>query len=213
VLRGFFGWCVKREMAPVNPALPIEKASVTLPPPHIHTPEQVSAVLHSCLTVCPSMLAWYALGYWCGIRIEEMASVKWSDIHIDKRTVFVSPEVAKKRRQRYVTLPDCAAEWLELAGTNIGTVYFSRTYHTRIVAAAKVRWSRNVMRHSFGSYHLALTGNASETAMLMGHTDTKVIYDHYRNPVVRDQAHGYFAVRPPVALRTGQDRSISQPSG
>lgn len=202
VIRGFFSWCVKRGMAPANPALVIEKASVELPPPHIHTPDEVRAVLDNALSIRPSMLGWYVLGYWCGIRIEEMSCVTWADIHPEQRAVYVSPEVAKKRRQRWVTLPDCALPWLALAGTNVGTIHFSRAYHAKIVAAAKVRWSRNVMRHSYGSYHLALTGNASETAMLMGHTDTKVVYDHYRNPVVRGQARDYFAILPHGARQT-----------
>lgn len=204
VLGHFFGWAVKRELAPDNPVLKLEKATVEQPPPPLHTPEEVQRVLDACLRKKPEMLAWYVLGYFCGIRMAELKSVTWADINLDKRCVFVSPEVAKKRRQRYVELPENAIAWLRLCPTSVGRL-FSSVYWVRTIAAeAGVKWPTNVMRHCFGSYHLACHGNSAKTAMEMGHTNPALVYAHYRNPVLADQGTAYFAVAPARPAHTAE---------
>lgn len=210
VVRGFFNWAMRRGMINENPLANIEKASVEIPPPHIHTHDEVAAVLNAAASIDLAMLPWYVLGYYCGIRMAELGCITWGDINLGaKPSVFVSPAVAKKRRQRHVAIPDNAAAWIRLAKQDIGKLRMSVHSHRKIVKQSKVKWSRNVMRHSFGSYHLARHQNAAETAMMMGHTDTRVVYAHYRNPVLHESACAYFEVWPNAQGQSAQSLAAS----
>ena len=52
-------------------------------------------------------------------------------------------------------------------------------------------------RHSFCTYHVALTGSADRTATLLTHRGSvSTLYDHYRGNATNEQAKCYFSVRP-----------------
>ena len=54
-------------------------------------------------------------------------------------------------------------------------------------------WKTNAMRHSFGSYHYALHGDAMLTSRLMGHkSNDTVLFDHYRALASKEDAEAYF---------------------
>ena len=52
------------------------------------------------------------------------------------------------------------------------------------------------MRHSFGSYYLALHEDAPRTALQMGHTRTDVLFNHYRDLVSREDAAAFWSIVP-----------------
>jgi integrase len=45
------------------------------------------------------------------------------------------------------------------------------------------KWPDDVLRHSYGSYHLAKYRNAALTAEQMGHKNARMLYTHYREVV------------------------------
>lgn len=213
VIGGFFRWCEKRGHVNKSPVNALDRSSVDQKPTEIHTPDQVRALLSTALADHPMMLTWYALGYFCGLRTAELEATTYKDLDLDGGHVLVRPEVAKKRRQRYVDIPECAVAWIKAGGGDkmTGPLFFGRTLHRSIVEKAGVDWPRNVMRHSFGSYHLAYHGDGAKTAMALGHTNVAVVYDHYRNPVLSQAAQVYFALSPePSCLHTGQGTQAAQ---
>jgi len=78
--------------------------------------------------------------------------------------------------------------------------------HMRTLAKnAGVEIPRNALRHSFASYHLAKFGDAARLALDMGHTTTKLIFEHYREIVRPDDGERYFNIFPPST--SGERRS------
>ena len=81
-----------------------------------------------------------------------------------------------------------------------------RLAELRIVAGIK-EWPHNALRHSFGSYHLALHGDATKTANQMGHKSTDVVHNHYKALVMKSEAEKFWALRPgkvkPIAEGAG----------
>ena len=68
-------------------------------------------------------------------------------------------------------------------------------------AAAKAlpklrKWPGNALRHSYGTYHLAHHENAAALALHLGHTNTNLIFAHYRLPVTKEVAAGYWTITP-----------------
>jgi integrase len=59
-------------------------------------------------------------------------------------------------------------------------------------------WPEDILRHSYGSYHLAKHRNAALTADQMGHKNSRMLYAHYRE-VIKDpnDVISYWAVLPP----------------
>jgi len=120
--------------------------------------------------------------------------------------VTIGAKIAKKRRIRHVEIPPTAVRWLSLVTERKGPVTSNLTTSDHRVRFAKLvkasgfkKWESNAMRHSFGTYHFALHGNALETSRLLGHkASDQVLFDHYRALATKAQGQAYFAIVPPA---------------
>ncbi|MDC0311193.1 hypothetical protein OAL06_03100, partial [Akkermansiaceae bacterium] len=63
-------------------------------------------------------------------------------------------------------------------------------------AAGIMNWPNNALRHSFASYHLAAFQDASALALEMGHSTTRMIFQHYRALVTTAEALSYWNISP-----------------
>jgi hypothetical protein len=68
------------------------------------------------------------------------------------------------------------------------------------VKASGVKWKRNALRHSFGSYRMEQTKNEEQVTLEMGNSP-KVVKDHYFEIVDERAAHEYWSIKPPRADR------------
>ena len=75
----------------------------------------------------------------------------------------------------------------------------SLTKEEKAKGATLKPWPDNALRHSFASYHLAHHKNAGDLALQMGHTDTKLIFQSYRELVTAKEAATYWAILPKKA--------------
>lgn len=179
--------------------------------PEILTPAEAKALITAAfsspeLDLGPAV----ALGLFGGIRTEELKRLKWGALRLNEPEPFVviGPEIAKKRRIRNVTLPPCAVVWLRTWPIHSPEEPVTRSTHAndyqkrfqRLSRLAGLTWAQNAMRHSFGTYHYALHGNALETARLMGHRgDDSVLFAHYRALASKEHGAEYFSILPPSA--------------
>jgi integrase len=167
----------------------------------------------------PGMLATVVLRLFCGLRTAEVTRLDWSEIHwLDaKPYVHIPAGKAKKRRIRHVEIPANALAWLRLRNPPASGVIAPgspKGYTRRFARIAKLArlgqfaengewktaWENNDTRHSFGSYHYALHGDAMLTAKLMGHKQgDEVLFSHYRTLVKKETAAEYFGLLPEIA--------------
>ena len=61
---------------------------------------------------------------------------------------------------------------------------------------ASTDWPENALRHSFASYHLAHFKNAADTALQLGHHDSRITFAHYRELVKPKEAERYWNIKP-----------------
>ncbi len=143
------------------------------------------------------IVPYLAIGYFAGLRPEnELVNLDWKDVDFSAKTIRVSPATAKKRRQRYVDMSENLIQWLAPYVQKEGKIGNSRTIQLAVRKVSKVSWSKDVMRHSFGSYLLALNEDAPKTAMQMGHSGVDVLFNHYRNLVKKADATDYWRITP-----------------
>lgn len=160
----------------------------------ILTPEQVKRLLNAADDKLRPYLAILAFA---GLRPSEAQGLWWKDIDLDAG-IYVRAASAKTRKHRFVMVRPNLRQWLgnvpTLPGCN--TVYFSRRAFRRAVKNAGLEpWQEDCLRHSFGSYWLALHHDENRLAQEMGNSPA-VIITNYRRPVNKKQAEEYFKITP-----------------
>ena len=199
-LLGFFGFAMRRDLIQRNPVQSITTAAVDQGMPDILTVREVRRFIGAVRRVDERMVPYVVIGLFCGLRPEnELRNLEWRDIDVERKTLLVRPASAKKRRLRYVDLSDNLIEFLAPYLRDEGPLYFSRYKLRLAIKRAKLKWTRDVMRHTYASYHLAQHENAALTALQLGHHgDTSVLFAHYRNLVRREHAATFWRLRPLV---------------
>jgi integrase len=138
-----------------------------------------------------------ALCLLAGLRpMGEMGRLDWKDINLKRKEIFISDEVSKTGDERYVDIHDNLLKWLTPHQKSAGAIFFSRRKFNRIRTKTEIHWEANCMRHSFGSYHLAMFDNAGKTALQMGHRDIGTLFEYYRRAVRKEDAEKYWDISP-----------------
>lgn len=144
-------------------------------------------------------LALSVVGWFCGIRVEEIGRAGWKDLDKEaeqggdsERKDFTGWEItvwANKEKSgidKVVAVPENAKHWLELCEAhwdNAGikkactNESFAADDHTQRMKKLRSKFTKetgielpqNTARHSFASHHLAMCGDAKLTAERLGH--------------------------------------------
>lgn len=141
-----------------------------------------------------------AVGSFGGLRPEESARLTWDMVDFKRKHIDLPAEITKDGDRRIVDMSDNLFEWLLACRQTSGSVLPSNFRRKRWVLSRAMGWTawpEDVLRHSFGSYHLAHYRNAALTAEQMGHKNARMLYSHYRE-VVKDaeDVTAYWNLRP-----------------
>lgn len=193
-----FNWAIKRGYTGRNPAMAIERTTGDQGLPSILSVKETKRLLATAQKKHPEMIPYFAIGIFAGLRPEnELSGLDWKNVDLADRLIRVEPATAKKRRQRFVEISANLAAWLAPHLHTDGTIYYSRRYFREIREGANINWDRDIMRHTFASYHLAKHKGAAATAIQLGHSgNTDVLYNHYRNLVKPKDADEFWCIKP-----------------
>lgn len=198
-----------------NPAEIVRQAKVVETEVGIVTPREAATLLSKAdVPIRPAI----ALGLFAGLRMAELERIDWSEIHLEVGHVRITAGKAKSARNRIIPISANLAAWLKPHVKAAGSVWpDSHQQGRRMMEAAhnaagfgtakqvrdakdtenKLRqWPDNGLRHSYATYHLAFHENAHELALHMGHTNTALIFAHYRLPVTKVIATVYWSITP-----------------
>src|ERR1051326_5802602 len=132
------------------------------------------------------LLPFAVLGFFAGVRPDELKRLDWSAVNLSRRQVVIGPEVAKTKQQRILPLNDTAVAWLAKCARKHGRIVTPDNFRKRFDAwrkAAGIRfkdWPKDCIRHVFGTMHYAAINDPVETARLMGHVGVDIFFRHYR---------------------------------
>lgn len=197
LLHNFFAYAVGRGYAEENPVARAAKVKVIRKAPGILSPADTAALLAaSPAEIIPAL----AIGFFAGLRTAEISRLDWSHIDLKRGFIEVTAENAKSSQRRLVTITDNLKAWLTPHVRVSGPVRLSdMMHHDRVTEArkiAEIKWPPNACRHSFASYHLAKHQDAAATALQLGHANTSVLFQHYRELARPDEAEAYFSILP-----------------
>jgi integrase len=161
----------------------------------IYTPAEMSQLLGAA---DKNFLPYVALIAFGGIRSAELRKgLLWEAINFERGDIIVPAAIAKTGRKRKIVMNDNLREWLKPYRVKSGPI-FNTTPRRRIakmVKTSRVKWKRNALRHSFGSYRMEQTKNEGQVALEMGNSP-KVVKDHYFEIVDEDAAKAYWSIKP-----------------
>ena len=83
-LSAFFAYAVKQGWTNLNPVADIELESIEKTRPHIFTIEQAHRLLDACHALCPTLLPYFTLGMFCGIRPKELQRLPRAAVKLDQ---------------------------------------------------------------------------------------------------------------------------------
>ncbi len=195
-LHGLFNYGIKREYLAENPTKVIDKVKVAETEPAILAAEEIKALLNA---VARRAVPYFAIGSFAGLRPREIERLDWTDIHLEEGYIRVRPKVAKTASNRLVDIQPNLRAWLKPLSCESGPVTPPNLRKIREATQRKIgltQWPQDGLRHSYASYHLAHFKNINELATQMGHTDTKLIFRHYRSVVTKDEAAKFWKLEP-----------------
>ena len=178
--------------------------------PEIIEVVQVEAIMHAAEKHFPSMVPALAIGFFAGVRTNEVRQLDWSNVNLADRRITIPPSIAKKRSVRHIDIADNLAAWLMPRQQDAGPVApRGGTWRYRFdkvrSKANIVRWPHNAMRHSFATFYLLRTDDANKTALQLGHRDTDLLFNHYRGLATKEDAEKFWSIFP----RDSEDNIIA----
>lgn len=197
-LSGLFNFAMKRRHIRFNPASTLTTPSIRQDRrPAILSVSDARKLMAAVQEHADCMTPYFGLCLFAGLRPAEAQRISWEDIDFDRGEIFVSSKVSKTGNERYVTMQPNLIEWLLPHRQKSGGVFFSRHYWELARQKAKIDWGHDILRHSFGSYHLAAFRNAGDTAEQMGHGgSTTMLFKHYRRAVRESDGAKFWEIAP-----------------
>jgi integrase len=193
-----FNFAVRCGYAVTNPALGAAKAKVISQAPGILRVSETARLLDAA---APDVLPYLAIGLFAGLRRAELERLDWSEIDFESGLIEVKAIKSKTAQRRFVTMQPNLGEWLLPVRKHKGNVTTGKwglrqPFEQARAAAGITEWPDNALRHSFASYHLAHFKNAAETALQLGHHDSRVTFAHYRELVKPKEAERFWKITP-----------------
>jgi integrase/recombinase XerC len=213
-IRSFYRWLMKEGQARSNPATPVRAPKQARKLPATLDADAVTRLLDfpADTTLAKRDKAMMELFYSSGLRLSELASLRWHHVDFAVEMLTVT---GKGNKTRMVPFGRMAAEaltaWrqvrLELAPSDETAIFVSRGGKPLAVRSIQARiryWARkqglpqnvypHLLRHSFASHMLESSGDLRAVQELLGHSDisTTQVYTHLdfqHLARVYDQAH------------------------
>jgi integrase len=164
--------------------------------PGILSPAQFAGLLSNA---SPETLPYWLIGGFCGLRTAELKRLEWHDVDFEAGLIEVKRSKSKTASRRHIPIRPALEAWLApyrgLEG-RICPVGLRARLEADRRRAGITNWPSNALRHSFASYHLAHFADASRLALEMGHKDSTLVFEHYRQLVKPAVAKSWWSILP-----------------
>lgn len=214
-IRGFYGFLLRTGRVAQNPADLVSAPRRRTKLPQVLTAEQMSTMLDAVPTGTPLEIrdrAMFELAYSCGLRSEEVLTLKIDSIDFDDEVIRVLGKGSKHRlvpvgeparralvlylgkaRPGLVADPDESTLFLSRNGRPLSASDLTRRLAIRMREAASVSGvSPHALRHSFATHLLEGGADLRTIQELLGHASisTTQVYTHLDAARLRDAYAG-----------------------
>ena len=146
-------------------------------------------------------MPYLTIGLFAGLRASEIEGLRWKNVDFEGHAIVVEAGNAKTGQRRNAYMPPNLRLWLEPYKASqreerVVPEHWRKSFKSFLYFVGFDSWVPNCLRHSFGSYHVALLKNASLTATALGHSSTHMTHKHYKELVRSRDAQAYFTIAP-----------------
>lgn len=210
-IQTFLNWCKRPEnhFLLVSPADGLRKKAIEWQEPKYLMPETAEKLfrLLESNKEHPEFLALAVVGFFCGIRREEILRLAYemddaARIHLDDETVRISKVkgFTKGRRPRSFHLEPCALAWMRSfdffsAARSINDHTTEEMY--KFAKQNGIKLFKNCARHTFITMHVAAFGDPAKTQAMCG-TSGAMLANNYCGLAAKKDGERYFAIFPSV---------------
>ena len=199
----FFNFCVRRKWITENPAAGLAKKIETIDV-EILGVEAAEELLRTALTSsqAASVIPYLCISLFAGLRPGEAQQLKWEQVHFATGQIEVLKSTSKTKETRFVTLTSMVAEWLLPFRMTKGPITgpnFTKDWKAVRQSAGYNQesnpWHIDILRHTFGSYWLAIHQDRARLAEEMGNS-VDVIKRFYKRAIPRQSAEAFWKLQP-----------------
>ncbi len=210
IMSQFFNWCLEGGHCTTNPCPTGEYIPEKNDHIAIATPRQARYCLRLCERKYPHLILYHAIGFFAGLRPFELAKLRPDDISLQHGEILVRADTSKSKRTRVVKIEPNLRAWIvRYLDKDKEEVVRSKNF-TNAIKKLRAdlgyrvggenkdaeKYPQDLMRHSFGSYHLKKYSHRGILAEQMGNS-IAVVGEHYVNPrITPNDLAAYWAIRP-----------------
>jgi integrase len=203
----FFNFCIRRKWMTENPAFGLGKKidSTEVEILSVDAARQLLAAAQIS-PLAASVIPYLCVSLFAGLRPGEAEQLKWEQIHFATDQIEVLKGTSKTKETRFVTLSPFLAEWLlpfrKSRGPIVGANLIKDWKDVRNSAGYNHEskpWPVDVLRHTFGSYWLAIHQDRARLGEEMGNS-VDVIKRFYSRAIHQQQAQEFWRLQPDPQL-------------
>jgi hypothetical protein len=159
----------------------------------IYTPAEADRLIEQA---SPEFLPYVVIGAFAGLRQSELDRLDWADV--GEKYIRIRGAERRTKSTRLVEIQPNLLAWLKAMRQPKGPIVpFANVCNqlTRLTRKAVVSQKHNALRHSYGSYRLAMVQDAAKVSFEMGNSP-KMVFEHYREIVTPEEAKSWFGITP-----------------
>ena len=198
-----------------NSKNPVEKTRKRKTAPklvEVCTVEDINNIFAACVDYrgqyhngrdCSDCVIAFAFAAFAGIRPSEqgeLGRLTWENVCLENRNIRIPAAKSKTRTLRNVYIEN---NLLAFINTVPEKLRYGRivpgAWHTKksqVMSAVGLKGKVDILRHSYGSFHLAQYGDVNLLGQNMGHAHMSTYFDHYHNARTKKEAIAYWSVYP-----------------
>ena len=159
-----------------------------------------------------SIIMFLVLGMFGGLRPSEALRMDAKHINMKSGYIHIGSDITKTHafKERTFQIEPTLMAWLkayyepETKPVQCKSIKTFDYVISQTFKNAGVKRTGDCLRHTFGTYRFALTGNSAETASIMGHSED-VGNKFYRGRAPKDDAMKFFKIMPKEKVETDLD--------
>ena len=194
-LHQFCNWCIKKEYLKFNPAAGIEITIASSGMPRYFSVDQSKNIMLKAMEE-PSVVCYFALALFGGIRPQEIERMEWSNINLFEKHIVLPATITKTKSSRQFEINSTLLAWLSAYKTEKPLIpELLRQKKETVTDMFDGDWINDGLRHTYATFHYGLHHSLDELKHTMGNSPG-VINKFYRGNVDQKYVQQFWAITP-----------------
>lgn len=202
ILKAAFNHGIKRKWLEKNPLLDLDEFETAKNKVITLSPAEAESLMRAA-EENNALLPYHAIGLFAGVRPLELERLEWRHVDLTEGHIEITEEVSKTGLRRIIEIEPNLKAWLtfyiakggETRGQVTPTTNLRKNLRDIRTTAGLVKWTQDVMRHSYASYWLAEHQDINVLTLRMGHESTAML-KHYNRASKKKDAALFWAIEP-----------------